>query len=187
MALINTTKSPSRMHTREVFRKCFPLLQVTDGSSSTPIIDCMDEVERVLRSPLRVGAVVNDVKMTDGDDDDDMALVVGAYRIVATSAVGAVNDVKMTDGDYDNDDYIMALVCADNRMIVLAASAVGAVNNVNTIDGDDDDDDNKMALMCADRVIVATSAGNKIPKEISTETEVNDEEFCREQDAEGDK
>ena len=105
MALINTTKSPSRMHTREVFRKCFPLLQVTDGSSSTPIIDCMDEVERVLRSPLRVGGAVNNIKTTDGDDDDDDMALVDAYRIVATSAVGTVNDIKeMTNGHDDDDD-----------------------------------------------------------------------------------
>ena len=70
-ALINV-KSPSRLHTCEVFRKCFPLLlQVAKGSSSTPIIDCTDDQERVVSGPLPVGAVDN-IKRTDGDDDEDM-------------------------------------------------------------------------------------------------------------------
>ncbi len=83
-ALINV-KSPSRLHTREVFKNCFPLLQVDEESSSTPIIDCTDDLERVLSGPMTVGAVDN-IKRTDGDDDDNMALLVlGADTITATS------------------------------------------------------------------------------------------------------
>ena len=73
-ALINV-KFPSRLHTCDVFRNCFPLLQVAEGSSSsTPIIDCTDDLERVVSGPLPVGAVDNK-KRTDGDEDDDMALL----------------------------------------------------------------------------------------------------------------
>jgi hypothetical protein len=51
-ALINA-KSPSCLHTCEVFRKCFPLL-VSDGSCSTPTIDCTDDPERVVSGPSRL-------------------------------------------------------------------------------------------------------------------------------------
>ena len=82
-ALINE-KSPSCLHTCEVFRNCFPLLQVAEGSSSTPIIDCTDDLERVVSGPTPVGAVDN-IKRTDGDDDDDLALLVlGPDTITAT-------------------------------------------------------------------------------------------------------
>jgi hypothetical protein len=83
MALINV-KSPSRLHTCDVFRNCFPLLQVADGSSSIPIIDSKDDPERVVSGPTPVGAVDN-IKRTDGDNDDDMALLVlGADSIKVT-------------------------------------------------------------------------------------------------------
>jgi hypothetical protein len=61
------------------------MLQVAQGSSSTPIIDCTDDLERVVSGPTPVGAVDN-IKRTDGNDDDDLALLVlGADTITATS------------------------------------------------------------------------------------------------------
>jgi hypothetical protein len=83
-AFINV-KSPSRLHTCDVFRNCVPLLQVAERSSSIPIIDCTDDLERVVSGPTPVGAVDN-IKRTDGDDDDDLALLVlSADTITATS------------------------------------------------------------------------------------------------------
>ena len=63
------------MHTCEVFRNCFPLLQVAHGSSSTPIIDCTDDLERIIIGPTPVGAV-NNFKRTNGNNDDNRALLV---------------------------------------------------------------------------------------------------------------
>jgi hypothetical protein len=83
-ALINV-KSPSHLYTCEAYRNFFPLvLQVAEGSSSTPIIDCTDDLESVVSGLTPVGALDN-IKRTDGNINDDMALLVlGADTITAT-------------------------------------------------------------------------------------------------------
>jgi hypothetical protein len=55
------------------------------GSSSIPIIDCTDDLEREVSGHLLPVGAVNNITWTDDDDDNDMALLVlGAYTIVAT-------------------------------------------------------------------------------------------------------
>ncbi|KAI2513257.1 hypothetical protein MHU86_1028 [Fragilaria crotonensis] len=96
-ALINA-KSPSHELIRDVLRKCFPLLFVTeDGNSSVPTINCTDDQDTVSSGPLQVDGAANDIKgTTNEDDEDNIALLVRDTKDLATLAADVFPSVSLT-------------------------------------------------------------------------------------------